>query len=234
MAAPWSQIVIISYRHRFIFFAVPKTGTHSVRRALRMHLGPEDLEQVGLYGARRFPFPELAAIRHGHLSAREIAPVIGADLFGEFFKFAFVRNPYARFVSYCAFMGRESGRFEHEPMRFMKHIVKNVRPVDHVLYRPQSSLLVNAQGELAMDFIGRSETMQFSWDEVCARIGLPATILDTVNTSSHGDYRQYYDEELRDLVGTLYRSDLDLFNYEFETAAPQSAQDTIGETARAG
>jgi len=51
--------LIISHRRRFIFFAVPKTGTHSVRRALRALLGPEDLEQVGLFERKRFPFPEL-------------------------------------------------------------------------------------------------------------------------------------------------------------------------------
>ena len=30
--------MIISHLHRFIFVAIPKTGTHSVRRALRAHL----------------------------------------------------------------------------------------------------------------------------------------------------------------------------------------------------
>lgn len=226
--------MIISYRHRFIFFAVPKTGTHSIRRALRSYLGPEDLEQVGLYEARRFPFPDLAAIRHGHISARELAPVIGAEMFGEFFKFAFVRNPYARFVSYCAFMSRMTGHFEHEPTRFMKHIIKVVRPIDHVLYWPQSRLLVDEQGRLAVDFIGHTEAMQTSWNAVCVKIGVPLGILDTVNASSHGDYRQYYDDELRTLVGTLYQDDLALFNYEFETPFAQPAQDAVGATAWVG
>ena len=39
--------MIISNRHRFIFFAVPKTGTHSVRQALRPFLADDDMEQVG-------------------------------------------------------------------------------------------------------------------------------------------------------------------------------------------
>ena len=41
--------MIISRKHKFIFVAVPKTGTHSVRRALREQMGPDDLEQVRLF-----------------------------------------------------------------------------------------------------------------------------------------------------------------------------------------
>lgn len=226
--------MIISYRHRFIFFAVPKTGTHSVRRALRPHLGPEDLEQVGLYEPKRFPFPELAALRHGHISVREVVPVIGADTFATFFKFAFVRNPYERFVSYCAFMGRNTGDFERDPSGFMKHIIKVVQPLGHMLYRPQSQMLIDTDGRLAVDYLGRTESMQTSWVNICAKIGLPASMLDTTNASVHGDYRQYYDAELRDLVGTLYRNDLELFEYEFENSSAQPAQDTVGAAARTG
>ena len=53
--------MIVSHRHRFIFAAVPKTGTHAVRQALREQMGEEDVEQVGLFVNRRFPWAELAA-----------------------------------------------------------------------------------------------------------------------------------------------------------------------------
>lgn len=224
--------MIISHAHKFIFFAVPKTGTHSVRRALRAHLGTQDLEQVGLYEPSRFPFPEFAHIRHGHISAQQIAPVVGPEVFDSYFKFAFVRNPYARFVSYCAFMSRDTPHFEREPMRFMKHVIKVLRPLDHILYQPQSLLLTDPGGRLAVDFTGHTEQMQLSYDAICAKIGIPSSMLDTFNASTHGDYRQYYDEELRTLVGDLYRQDLELFDYGFEYPAPQPAQNAIGESPR--
>ena len=58
--------MIVSHRHRFIFAAVPKTGTHSVRQALREQLGESDVEQVGLFVDKRFPWADLAAAPEGH------------------------------------------------------------------------------------------------------------------------------------------------------------------------
>ena len=84
--------MIVSHRHRFIFAAVPKTGTHAVRQALREQMGETDLEQVGLFVHKRFPWADLAAIQHGHLSLRQVRPYLGEEAFGGYFKFAFVRK----------------------------------------------------------------------------------------------------------------------------------------------
>ena len=56
--------MIVSHRHSFIFVAVPKTGTHAVRQALREQLGADDVEQVGLFVNKRVPWGDLAAIQH--------------------------------------------------------------------------------------------------------------------------------------------------------------------------
>lgn len=208
--------MIISHRHNFIFAAIPKTGTHSVRRALRVHLAEDDLEQVGLFVSKCFPFAEFEGIRHGHITLQQIRPCLEGDQFESYFKFAFVRNPYDRFVSYCAFMSRQDGRFTADPRGFMKQMLFEFRPIDHVLYQPQHSFLVDTDGSLLTDYVGRVEQMQPSYDSVCARLGLQSTDLERVNGSPRGDYREYYDAELRDGVGELYRRDLELFGYGFE------------------
>lgn len=207
--------MIVSHRHRFIFAAVPKTGTHSVRQALRAHLGPEDIEQVGLFVNKRFPFEDLAAIRHGHLGLAQVRPHLGEDAFGSYFKFAFVRNPFDRFVSYCAFMTRHQGSFEQDPRGVMHEVLFRMRPQQHILFRPQHELLVDADGALLADFVGRVEDMQASYDIVCDRIGIGRQQLEQVNPSRRGDYRQYYDAELVAGIEALYRRDLDLFGYSF-------------------
>ena len=215
MDAHQKRSMIISHRHRFVFVAIPKTGTHSVRQALREHLGVEDIEQVGLFVDKRFPYPELAAIGHGHLGLEQVRPFLGDAEFASYFKFAFVRNPFDRFVSYCAFMTRGNGAFERDPRAVMRQVMFKVRPVQHILFRPQYQQLVDANGGLLADFVGRVERMQPDYENICARLGLPTGTLGRVNSSRHGDYRQYYDEELRTGVADFYRRDLDLFEYDF-------------------
>jgi hypothetical protein len=209
--------MIVSHRHRFIFAAVPKTGTHAVRQALREHLDDGDVEQVGLFVDKRFPWEDLAAIRHGHLSLRQVRPYVGEEAFAGYFKFAFVRNPFDRFVSYCAFMLRGGDVFERQPREAMHHFLFVQPPEQHILFQPQASLLVDDDGRTPLaDAVGRVEDMQGSYDAICARIGIPSRPLDRVNGSKHGDYRRYYDQALIDGVAQRYAQDLELFDYTFE------------------
>lgn len=206
--------MIISSLHKFIFVAIPKTGTHSVRQALRQHMGPQDLEQVGLFVKKHFPIPELARLQHGHLSLMQIRPYLRDEEWQGFFKFAFVRNPFDRFVSYCAFMTRDQDSFERDPKGVMRHFLAQP-PLQHLLFQPQHLLITDAAGNLLADHIGRVEEMQRSYDEICERIGIPTAVLDKVNSSKRADYHQYYDQALIDGVAKLYSRDLELFGYEF-------------------
>jgi hypothetical protein len=206
--------MIISQQHNFIFTAIPKTGTHAVRRALREHLGPLDQEQVGLFVQKRFTVDALAQIGHGHIALSEVRPFLPAGAFDRYFKFAFVRNPFDRFVSFCAFATRENGAFEADPQGVMRSFLANP-PTHRVLFRPQYIFVADANGRLLTDAIGRVEEMQLSYDAICQRIGIPSATLEKVNPSRRNDYRGYYDQTLIDGVAALYQRDLDLFGYSF-------------------
>jgi Sulfotransferase family len=211
--------MIISHRHKFIFTAIPKTGTHSVRRALRDHMEDGDCEQVGLFVQKRLPFAPLAALGHGHISLMQVRPFLGEENFARYLKFAFVRNPFDRFVSYCAFVTRDDGAFLRQPQDVMRYFLFKERPLDHLLFQPQHTLVTDEEGRLLADVVGRVEDMQRSYDEICTRIGIPSAVLDRVNSTEHGTFRDYYDAELIEGVAEVYRRDLDLFGYRFEEAA---------------
>lgn len=207
--------MIISHRHKFIFVAVPKTGTHSVRQALREQMGEDDLEQVGLFVNKRFPFPELAQIRHGHLTLRQVQPFLPPEDFKSYFKFGFVRNPFDRFISYCAFMTRDQDVFERDPKAVMRHLLFTAPPHGHILFQPQHQFFIGEDGTLISDHVGRIEAMQASYDQICECIGMPSRALDKVNSSRRADYRIYYDQQLIDGVAALYARDLELFGYQY-------------------
>ncbi|WP_293704602.1 sulfotransferase family 2 domain-containing protein [Sphingopyxis sp. UBA6723] len=207
--------MIVSHQHRFIFVAIPKTGTHSVRQGLRDHLGERDMEQARLFVEKQFPIPEIARMGHGHISFAEIRPFLGEETFNDYFKFAFVRNPFDRFVSYCAFATSREGSFARDPKRVMRHFLFTAPPLQHVIFRPQHLFLTDMDGRLLADRLGKVETMQADYDGICAQIGIATSPLDHANRSRRGDYRDYYDQELIDGVAKIYARDLELFGYDY-------------------
>ena len=209
----WNSAVIISHKHRFIFFAVPKTATHAIREALRTHLDDGDWEQQVLFGEQAFPIPQIAAIKHGHISARQLRPHINEEIWENYFKFAFVRNPFDRYVSTCFFLNRNNPRFGDTAVAFMKTAIGRPQFRARILVQPQWQLLSDASG-LALDFVGRYETLQQSYDNICAAVGLTTTDLSRKNASRHARYDEYYDADLRRQVADFYADDFTAFDYD--------------------
>lgn len=206
--------MIVSHRHRFIFFAVPRTGTHAIRTALRGCLGPDDWQQQSLTEQARLPVPALARIGHGHVTLRQARAGLPGAVCRDYFKFACVRNPYERFVSACAMLNRRNPGYAGNETSFMKRALGVRRFRERALVRPQADMLVDERGALGMDFVGRYETLQQSFDEVCGRLGITAPPLTQGNATEHGAWAEYYDDELLRVVTEFYRRDFDVLGYE--------------------
>lgn len=194
---------------------MPKTGTHAVRELLSPHKGPDDWEQQTLFGEQLLPIPEIAKIQHGHISAQQIAPYLDVSIWQNYFKFAIVRNPFDRFISICFFLNRKNPMFVETPLQWMKSAIKVQRFRQRILVKPQYQQLIDGQGNIAMDYVGRYETLQESVDEICQQLQLETTPLQKRNTSEHSEYREYYDDELRSAVENIYQEDLRRFNYSY-------------------
>jgi hypothetical protein len=118
---------------------------------------------------------------------------------------------------YLAYYGLAEPPFSITPdPRFVFLSERHRDALAHLLFQPQHTLLVDDAGRLLADYVGRVERMQASFDDVCARIGIPARPLEQVNSTRRaGSYRDYYDDALVAGVASLYRRDLELFDYEF-------------------
>lgn len=208
--------MIVSHYHKFIFFAVPKTGTHSIRFALRPHLHKGDWEQVDLFINRKLPIKELAKKQHGHIAANEFRKYVSDQVWSDYFKFGFVRNPWDRFVSLFFFYNKNPDKNDKNISFAMHDYVEKIPNFNSViLIRNQSDFLCTDSGMLLVDYLGRYEQFDDSFEEICDIIGIPALDTEKVNQTTHKDYRSYYDKSLIQKVAKVYEKDIKIFNYSF-------------------
>ena len=212
--------MIVSHSNKFIFFAVPKTATHSVRLALQSYCAEGDWQQQTLFqnegmDAQVLPIPEIANIQHGHISVRQIQPFFDNDVWAGYTKFGFVRNPFERFISVCFFLNRQNIEFSENSLAWMKSAIVHPRFQQRVLVRPQYQQLIEASGEIALDVVGRYEGLQSSLDSILQSLSLKPVKLEVKNSSQHDHYHQHYDDELKELVEAFYREDLERFEYSY-------------------
>ena len=205
--------MIISFQRKFVFVALPKTAGHALRAALRPHLSETDWEQCTLFEKRYFPVEALAQIGHGHISCRQIKPFLLPTQWTEFLKFGFVRNPYDRFVSYYFFRNGSPQAPSTDISYLMKQVLKEEIALKHFLMRPQYEFVCDREGTIMLDYLGRYESLQACFDDLCGRLSLPTHQLERVNKSKHLDYREYLDEELQEMIYQRYQTDFELFDY---------------------
>jgi hypothetical protein len=50
---------------------------------------------------------------------------------------------------------------------------------------------------------------------VCEKLSLPLINMPHINTTKHGSYKKYYDQETRDVIARQFESDIMIGNYSF-------------------
>jgi len=233
---------MICHQYKCIFVHIPKTAGQSVEHVF--------LDLVGLTWETRAPLllrsndqPELGPPRLAHLKADEYVrfKYLTQEMFDNYFKFAFVRNPWSRLVSIYNFMGfGKTIDFKSFLLGVFKH---HIFERNNWFVGPQSDFVYSKEGELLVDYLGRFEDLQNGFDLVCNQLDIPITELQHVNKSESNDpmldlsgskndkcvdetpevheragyqnYQDYYDKEAIDCVAELYRKDIMLFGYDF-------------------
>lgn len=213
---------MISRQHHCIFVHIPRTGGASIENVI----WPGERSEADLWMG--FVRPHYNKYQTGglqHLYARHIRREVGEDIFHDFFKFAFVRNPWDRLVSQYSYLERRPDLREFmqvpEGTPFSDYI-QLAFDSGHVQAAPQADFIYGEDGELLVDFIGRFERLAQDAATVFERIGLDEASLPAANASQRArDYRSYYDSASAQRVADLYARDIEKFNYRFDTPPAQ-------------
>jgi hypothetical protein len=203
--------MVYSPEENWIFVHIQKTGGNSVCTALGL--------------PKNHP--------HKHMSAVELRDIYGEAAWNSAFKFAFVRNPWERLVSWWSMIDWQRGHKYEQATEFGKLVLDTAETFEEFivkfdqmpddeffkndwLFRPQINMVADAQGKLLVDFVGRFERLEDDWRQVSAALGRPDLVLPHINKSPHRGYASYYSPQTRDIVARHFRRDIETFGYRFE------------------
>ena len=228
--------MILSHEHKFIFLRTKKTAGTSIELALSELCGPDDVitpltredeaRRAGRRGAQNwrlhswwksprllksawFKFSAKDYGFYNHMKAEEMRAHIDPAVWRSYFKFAFERNPWDRQVSLYYHRYRE----ENDRPDFATFIHKDKKA--HI----NNFGVYSIDGNLAVDFLGRFETLEKDLRFALEHVGLSTAeaLPDAKTRFRPGSvpYRDHYDEETRNIVADWYASEIKLLGYEF-------------------
>ncbi|MCS3512896.1 sulfotransferase family protein [Pseudomonas grimontii] len=189
-------------RHQCVFIHVPKCAGSSVCSALLEGRWPGHLPYY--WYEQQFP-------QHCERS----------------FKFAFVRDPLERaYSAYTYLRGNPMGARDLQAQA----LVSSFRDFDHFIagwlhpdtlrrqlhFAPQTDFLVDHMGQMAMDFLGRQESLQQDFQHLCERLGVDSS-LPHLNVSlgrRNEPVRDFCNSRTRRLVRRAYQRDYEVLGYE--------------------
>jgi hypothetical protein len=228
-----------------VYVAIPKTGTTSLNRALRDMYEPSGnkvqllREKIDQKFRAKYRLDEIGDKKPGHakhLSALQLKYILGDEEFARCTKFSVVRNPWARMVSRYFFTHVESEPGLLEKLRrgtSRKFHEREFEPwIEKVWARHQSgerknsqlAKLVDLDGNLLVDYVGRLEDVQATLDWVSERVGVGRMSMPHINGTHKGHYSQYYNQATKDMVAEICKLDIEYFGYQYEEARPAPAR----------
>jgi hypothetical protein len=203
-----SLLPVLLHHHRkragIVFIHIPKAAGTSIAKAIYgLMLGHTPAYRIARYAPRTFAqLPSLAVTRNPW------------DRAVSAYHFLHQNNPqYLPYQKISTFDGPKFRTFESFVEEWL--VDANLNRVDHV-FRPQSSYVVNKGGKIIVDHIGQVENMAAVVDHIRDVTGKQIQIKHLNASERRANYRTYYPStRLQNLVGDLYRSDADMFNYSF-------------------
>ena len=211
--------MIISHKHKFIFFKTRKTAGSSIQVELAKYCSQNDIitgqYRQGVDDNRHFTGLNMDKFytNHPHPTLKETKAFLGNDIWDSYFKFAFVRNPFDIAVSryFWTKKGKSNVVQETSIDDFKVWINGGLLSEDSLIQYTCDF------GKIDLDFIGYYENLQNDYNFICSKIGLPSKDLPKLKSGYRDEnyYTRYYDDTAINIVGKFYEKDLEIFDYKF-------------------
>lgn len=215
--------MIISHKYKYIFLKTNKTAGTSIEIALSKFCGeddvitpisPEDEEMrrlLGYKGPQNYQSNDTNEGEfYNHIPAKEIKELISSEVWDNYFKFCFERNPWDRFVSLYYW------RYKSEPRPSITKFLETSIPLA-LKRRGYDVYTINSK--VVVDRICRFEHLPKELEKIRSELNIPeelelprAKVNFRKNKSS---YREILNDKERAKIASLFIDEITLFGYEF-------------------
>jgi hypothetical protein len=208
----------LSWKYRLPF--KPKTAWNDRYKAFFIHI-PKTA------GTSIYDSLEMDSLPYTHAPARVLQSMYPAE-YRDYFTFAFVRNPWDRFVSTFEFL--KTGSMWPAQQQWARRYIGDasfedfVRRIDSdLLYRSailsynffysQSYFLHDIHGRCLVERIYRFEEIEAGFLDLAGRFQIDKPLAHSRKSARRPDYKNYYNRETWAIVARLYRADIRGLNY---------------------
>ncbi len=188
---------MISTEYRCIHVHIPKTAGTSIEASLGWYKQTSDRAQC-------------------HRPITQLRETLTPEEFRNYFKFAIVRNPWDRVVSWYKNVLAHAAHREKfgiaETCTLYEFLTEHQR---NWALKPQLHWIRDSNGTIPLDYIGRFEHLQEDFARICERMGARAVRLSArlVRSADRRPYTSFYDFETRSIVAKRYAEEIELFGY---------------------
>jgi chondroitin 4-sulfotransferase 11 len=220
--------MLVSHSSKLVFIHIQKTGGDTVSKLLS-----DSVPDIYRLGAK-----------HGFA----VDATKYLDHWDEYFKFAFVRNPWDRLVSWYSMIRdaqtirwhralinrrKRSHLRQTRENKLWRYVLDNSSTfeefivnctdeieVDRGVYYSftynQLDYIIDSNGEMLVDFVGRFENFASDLREVYDSLGFGLKSIPHENRSVRGHYSSFYTLKTEMIVRKRFERDIEYFGYEFE------------------
>ncbi len=229
--------MIISHKHKFIFFKTEKTAGTSLEIALSEYCGPEDIittiaafdekirMELNFRGPQNYIIPfkkytiknwsELLINRkrkkvYNHISVTEIKPYLCPEIWNTYYKFCFERNPWDKVISWYYWYNRDY-RFKNISEFIESGIAGQIKGYN--LYTVNDNLAIDKVfkfEELSASLNEISETLKFS-----KPLRMPEKKAKGNVRKNRCHYREFLTEKEAQLISNIFKKEINLNNYKY-------------------
>lgn len=222
---------MISHKHKCIFIHIPKTGGTSIEHIIWPD--PEDKTPENLWCNRKQAIKLNKYHNEGlqHLFAKDVKKEVGENIFNSYYKFSFVRNPWDRLVSEYYYHKKITAKnlfkksknlfhfidpFFNTELKDFESFVNSLTQFDSIHLKNQVNFITNNQGKIILDNIYRFEEFSRNINKVLSELKINLySPIPHLKKTNRGHYKGYYTEKTKNLIGDIYKDDIETFNYSF-------------------